>query len=591
MALMISISFITVIVGLSALIIYYMKKLQFFHGVGQKSKLLTLPLIGHAHYFFGNNADIIDKVIKLLMKQRSSFTRTWLGNQLFVIISDVELLKDMKLQALITYHIKRLHLYRAAAKIPGPRTYPLIGNAHYFMGNTADIIDKVMELLSVYPSIIRVWLGNQLFIGVTDPELVKTVLLSPKTIEKGDVYRCIRPWLGKGLLLAPAATWRVHRKIITPTFNARILESFIEVFVEQCKILTKEMEAELEEDEFDVFDYVSRCTLDIVCETAMGVSSRVQTRKNSPYLDAVKTITEILYMRMFKVWLHPDIIFYCTSLATAQKNCLKYLHGNTDNVIRDKRTQLNNSRNLKNTESSENSILPRKTFLDLLIELSNEGIKFTDKELREEVNSMMTAGNETTAVIDTFAIFILANFPEVQQKCYDELCEIFGDKVNEQTRITRDDIRRMEYLERVIKETMRLFPVGPILVRNVSDDLDIEKYVLPKGSSVVIPVIKLHRRDDLWTNPLEFNPDRFLPDEVAKRHPYSYIPFSAGPRNCLGIQYAMMSMKVLLATVLRKYILQKDSKIQIQDMRLKADMLLKPVNPIKVKIIRRKEIN
>ncbi|KAK0181268.1 hypothetical protein PV327_003562 [Microctonus hyperodae] len=492
---------------------------------------------------------------------------------------------------LITYHIKRLNLYRAAAKIPGPPTYPLIGNAHYFIGNTADIINKVMELLSAYPSVIRVWLGNQLFIGITDPELVKKVLLSPKTIEKGDVYRFIRPWLGKGLLVAPAATWRAHRKIITPTFNIRILESFVEIFVEQCEILIKEMEVELEGNEFDVFDYVSRCTLDIVCETAMGVSSKVQTRKNSPYLDAVKTITEILYMRMFKVWLHPDIIFYCTSLAAKQKNCLKYLHGNTDNVIREKRAQLNNSPDLKNTKSSEKEKIQRKAFLDHLMELSDEETKFTDKELREEVNSMMTAGNETTAVIDTFAIFILANFPEVQQKCYDELCEIFGDKVNEPTKITRDDVRRMEYLERVIKETMRLFPVGPILVRNVTDDLDIEKCVLPKGSSVVIPVIKLHRREDIWTNSVEFDPDRFLPDEVAKRHPYSYIPFSAGPRNCIGLQYAMMSMKVLLASVLRKYILYKDSKIQIKDMKLKADMLLKPVNPIKVKIMRRKKIN
>ncbi|KAK0082684.1 hypothetical protein PV325_010025 [Microctonus aethiopoides] len=459
--------------------------------------------------------------------------------------------------SLVKYHIKQIHLYRAAAKIPGPPTLPLIGNAHYFFGDNAYIVSKMKKLIDEYPSLIRIWLGNQLYIAVTDPELVKKVLQSPKTIEKGDVYRFVRPWLGKGLILGPAATWRVHRKLIAPTFNMRILESFIEVFARQSEILVREMEVELGGNEFDVLDYVARCVLDILCETAMGVPSTVQTRRDSPYLNAVKTVEDTIFTRMFKVWLHPDIIFYSTSL------------------------------DLKNTESSENSKLSRKAFLDLLIELSNEEMKFSNEELREEVDTMMGAGHETSASLATFAILMLANFSEIQQKCYDELCEIFGDEVNEQTQITRDDIRRMEYLERVIKETARLFPVGPILVRNVTDDLDIGKCVLPKGSSVIIPLIELHRRADLWTNPFEFDPDRFLPDEVAKRHPYSYIPFSAGPRNCIGSQFAMMSMKILLSTVLRKYILQKDLKIRIQDMRLTTYLILKSVNPVRVKILRR----
>ncbi|KAK0177783.1 hypothetical protein PV328_001795 [Microctonus aethiopoides] len=466
----------------------------------------------------------------------------------------------------------------------------------------------MLELSDKYPSIMRAWLGNQLFIIMTDPELIKLisyasmklknntmndfkVLSSPNTVEKSNLYRFMRPWLGDGLITAPTATWRVHRKLITPTFNMRILESFIEVFARQSEILVKEMEAELNGNEFDVFDYVSRCTLDIICETAMGVSSEVQTKKNSPYLDAIKKIADIAFMRMVKIWLHPDIIFYRTSLATEQKNCLKYLHSNTDNVIREKRTQLNNSLDSKNTESSVNSKLPRKTFLDLLIELSNEEIKLSNKELREEVDTIMAAGHKTSATLDTFVIFMLANFPEIQQKCYDELYRIFGDKVNEETQITRDDIRQMEYLERVIKETLRLFPVAPIIVRNVTNNLDVEKYIIPKGSSVVISIFQLHRRADLWTNPLEFNPDRFLPDEVAKQHPYSYIPFSAGPRNCIGLQYAMISMKVLLATVLRKYILHKDLKVKIQDIQLMTNTVLRPANPIKVKIMERKKIN
>lgn len=145
----------------------------------------------------------------------------------------------------------------------------------------------------------------------------------------------------------------------------------------------------------------------------------------------------------------------------------------------------------------------------------------------------------------------------------------------------------MEYIERVIKETMRLFPVGPLIVRSVSDDLKMGDYTLPKGCSVVLAIIKLHRRADIWKNPLEFNPDRFLPEEIAKRHPYAFIPFSAGPRNCIGLTYAMMGMKVLIATILRRYILKKDFYVKIEDIKFKADVILKPVDLITVKIEKR----
>lgn len=230
---------------------------------------------------------------------------------------------------------------------------------------------------------------------------------------------------------------------------------------------------------------------------------------------------------------------------------------------------------------------PRKAFLDLLMELSNEGTKFTDEELREEVDTMMIAGNDTTASVNSFVMLMLANFPDVQEKCYQELCSIYGDNINTDTMITHEDLHRMEYLERMIKETLRLFPVGPVLVRYVSEDIDLGDHVLPGGSSVVIGILKLHRNEKHWPKALKFDPDRFLPDQVAKRHPYCFVPFSAGPRNCIGVRYAMMAMKTLIATVLRHYVLKKDRIVRIEDIKLKADVMLKPVEPICIKIERR----
>lgn len=113
------------------------------------------------------------------------------------------------------------------------------------------------------------------------------------------------------------------------------------------------------------------------------------------------------------------------------------------------------------------------------------------------------------------------------------------------------------------------------------------EYTLPKGSSVVLGIMKLHRDAEHWNDPLKFDPDRFLPEQISKRHPYSYVPFSAGPRNCLGFKYAMMAMKVLLATVLRYYVIKKNEIQKIQDIKLKADVMLKPAVPIKIRIEKR----
>lgn len=119
---------------------------------------------------------------------------------------------------------------------------------------------------------------------------------------------------------------------------------------------------------------------------------------------------------MFKIWLYPDFIFKHTQLAIDQEHCIKYLHKQTNDVVKTKRAQYNSTQNdsIANYGNGNTTTTTRKAFLDLLMELSNEGTKLTDEELREEVDTMMIAGNDTTATVNTFVIFMLANFPDIQ---------------------------------------------------------------------------------------------------------------------------------------------------------------------------------
>ncbi|XP_071579411.1 cytochrome P450 4g15-like [Temnothorax nylanderi] len=144
----------------------------------------------------------------------------------------------------------------------------------------------------------------------------------------------------------------------------------------------------------------------------------------------------------------------------------------------------------------------------------------------------------------------------------------------------------MHYLERVIKETMRIFPVVPIIARQVTEDLKIGKVILPKGTNIFIPIIKMHRNEKYWPNPLMFDPDRFLPERNPKSQSY-YMPFSAGLRNCIGIKYAMMSMKVVLATLARTFVFQVNKSVKIDEIKLKFSTTISTEKPLKVKLEKR----
>ncbi|CAK9813607.1 Cytochrome P450 4g15 [Anthophora plagiata] len=169
----------------------------------------------------------------------------------------------------------------------------------------------------------------------------------------------------------------------------------------------------------------------------------------------------------------------------------------------------------------------------------------------------------------------------LQARVYEELNEIFAGTDRP---CTFQDTLEMKYLERVILETLRLFPPVPIIARSINQDVKIvtNNYVLPKGSTVLISPYRIHRLEEFYPNPDKFDPDNFLTEKMQSRHYYSFIPFSAGPRSCVGRKYAMLKLKVLLSTILRNYKILSDHTEK--DFRLRADIILKRVEGFQIKI-------
>lgn len=195
-------------------------------------------------------------------------------------------------------------------------------------------------------------------------------------------------------------------------------------------------------------------------------------------------------------------------------------------------------------------IAKRKCLLDYMLAISDNNQLFTDDDIVNEACTFMLAGQDSVGAATAFCLFMLAQNPSYQQQCVRELNEIFG---GDDRPPTIKDIRAMRYLEQCIKETLRLFPSVPLIARKLTEDVRLSKHLIPAGSSVLIFPYATHRLKGIYPEPERFNPERFSPDQCDKRHPYAFIPFSAGPRNCIGNKFAYIEMKTVISTLLRQF--------------------------------------
>ncbi|XP_055522457.1 cytochrome P450 4g15-like [Wyeomyia smithii] len=500
--------------------------------------------------------------------------------------------------------------------IPGPKAYPLIGNANMLLGLSHDeIMRRAMELSFVYGSVARGWLGYHLVVFLTEPSDIEIILNSYVHLTKSSEYRFFKPWLGDGLLISNGEKWKSHRKLIAPAFHMNVLKTFVDVFNDNSLAVVKRMKKEVGK-EFDVHDYMSEVTVDILLETAMGSTRTGENKEGFEYAMAVMKMCDILHLRQLKIHLRLDPFFNLTSIKREQDRLLGIIHSLTRKVVKQKKEIFEKNYAEGNLPSpslseiiakqepkaetipviSQGSMLTddldaidendigekrRLAFLDLMIETAKTGAELTDEEIKEEVDTIMFEGHDTTAAGSSFVLCLLGIHQDIQDRVYREIKQIFGDS---NRKATFNDTLEMKYLERVIFETLRLYPPVPVIARKLNQEVRLasQNYVVPAGTTVVIGTYKMHRREDIYPNAEVFNPDNFLPERTQNRHYYSYIPFSAGPRSCVGRKYAMLKLKVLLSTILRNYRIVSDLKES--DFKLQGDIILKRTDGFRIQL-------
>ncbi|XP_032690305.1 cytochrome P450 4C1-like isoform X2 [Odontomachus brunneus] len=480
---------------------------------------------------------------------------------------------------------------RLINQIPGPKILPVLGNLLLFQKTREQLWCLLRTLSDQYGTTFRFWGLHYGVVSIRHPDDIELILNNTKHIGKGQMYDLLRPWLNDGLLLSTGAKWHSRRKMLTPTFHFSILREFTNILTEEGKRMVQKLKDVGDMVEVDIELFISEHTLNIICETAMGTSPHNLGTMQEKYRHKVHQLGQLLIYRIVRPWLFNDIIFALTPKGREQKKILQNLHGFTEKIIAErkmyhKRTNNKELHNIANNDPIEidNAEIhgirkKRIAMLDLLISTSQEN-NLSDLDIREEVDTFTFEGHDTTSMAICFTLLLLAEHKDIQDRVREEVKTVMQQC---EGKLTMTSLQNLPYLERCLKESLRLYPSVYFITRITAEDVQLrDSYVIPRGTITHLNIFDAHRDPNFWPNPDVFDPDRFLPEKIQKRHPYSYLPFSAGPRNCIGQRFAMLELKAIIALLVHNFYLEPIN--YLKDMRINIDLVLRP-NNMKIKFV------
>ncbi|CAH0713648.1 unnamed protein product, partial [Brenthis ino] len=448
----------------------------------------------------------------------------------------------------VYWRYTRRRLLQLASLVPGPPALPVLGNALLFIAQPEEQLNKIAALLNTYGQYVKFWLGPDLNICVKNPSDIRFLLTSNKVNMKGPVYEFMASFIGRGILTG-GPSWRLYRKIATPSYNKKSVMIFSEVFNREADELVNTLRNKNPEKIFDVYYDVVHQTTQCVCQTLMGLTK--EESQNIKHLDEVVLKTQSLYgvifSKMTKWWLHIPFIYWLTDIRKQEIYFRKILNEMTTDIL-DKRKKALYGNGFKANNDS----------MGIVDRFILEGLN--DAEIKLQTFTLFTTSQEASAKITSTVLLFMAHLPEWQEKVYNEITEVVGFHDD----ITEDHLKKLQNLDLVYKEALRYMSIAALIQRTVEEEITINdgKITLPAGTSLVIPIHELHRDPQYWDEPYKIKPERFLPENMNNRDPNAFVPFSLGSMDCLGRVYATALIKTLVVKVIRELHLEADGKIE-----------------------------
>ncbi|XP_030886825.1 cytochrome P450 4F1-like isoform X2 [Leptonychotes weddellii] len=383
-------------------------------------------------------------------------------------------------------------------------------------------------------------------------------------------YNLLKPWLGDGLLLSAGDKWSHHCCLLTPAFHFEILKPYVKIFNKSAGIMHAKWQCLALEGSthLDMFEHISLMTLDSLQKCVFSFDSNCQ-ESPSEYIAAILELSALVVKWQEQIFLHMDFLYNLTPNGWRFHRACNLVHNFTDAVIQERRRALisGGSHDFLKAKAKAKTL----DFIDVLLLAKDEdGKQLSDENIRAEADTFMFEALGKSTPTNGFSE---CQFPRIltDSVCYETL----------QLLPTWDDLAQLPFLTMCIKESLRLHPSVTVIARRCTQDVRLpDGRVIPKGSICVISIFGIHHNPSIWPDPEVYNPFRFDPEIPQKRSPLAFIPFSAGPRNCIGQTFAMTEMKVVLALTLLRFRVLPDE----EEPRRKPELILRAEGGLRLRV-------
>ncbi|KAL5284028.1 hypothetical protein ACFFRR_006352 [Megaselia abdita] len=464
----------------------------------------------------------------------------------------------------------RRKFYLLTLKIPGPLGLPLIGMAHK-LRKREDILQVIGGIEKTYSKTFLSWLGPFPFLVVSEPNLVGRILNSTDFLNKSLIYNAVAEGTGDGLFSCDTPKWNIHRKAINPTFNQKVLVNFVPIFNEEVNLFVEEVTQNVSNHSKDLNLSISlqKLSLNNAARTTMGKQMSSLTQTESDLLHCFQFVLKIMTKKLFSPWYQFKFIFQRTNYFQKYEDSKMAMRSFIRKLIKDKHEKGLDTEILEDPDKIPSN---KNIFIEHAINLANSGT-FSWQDVEDEANVIVFGAFETTANTVGYILMCLAMHPQYQQRLFEEVSSVIGPQRD--SYISYEQIQDMVYMDMVINETMRVMAPVPLIARTTKCDVKItDDITLPKGLQVAIDIFNMQRDEDIWGEHARcFYPDHFLKDNLADKHPYAFIPFSKGMRNCIGWRYALISIKITLAKILLNF--KISTSFLFEELEFQEDITLK----------------